>query len=194
VLRGWNREDQMTNDATNEGWERAHAELLRLAHERARLDVDEGHWLLCALRSAAHLRLGYAFFAEYIERLFGYSPRWTAEKLRVAEALETLPELSRALADGELSWSIVRELTRVATDETEADWLAGSRGRKARDVERMVSGHARGNRPDDPSDPMAKRHALRFEVSALVFAAFARLSRNSDETPTAHSTTTPPCS
>jgi hypothetical protein len=173
--------DGETNDS---GWERAHTELLRLSHERARLVVDEGHWLLCALRSAAHLRLGYASFAEYIERLFGYSPRWTAEKLRVAEALETLPELSRAIADGELSWSTARELTRVATAETEADWLACSRGRTARDIERMVSGHAPGSHPDDPGDPTAKRHALRFEVSGMVFAAFrealAKLRRDAD--------------
>ena len=174
----------MTNETTNEGWERAHTELLRLSHERARLDADEGHWLLCALRSAAHLRLGYASFAEYIERLFGYSPRWTAEKLRVAEALEGLPELSRALADGELSWSIVRELTRVTTAETEAEWLGCSRGRTARDVERMVSGRAPGSHPDDPSDSAAKRHTLRFEVSGVVFGAFrealARLRRDAD--------------
>jgi hypothetical protein len=174
----------MTNEATNEGWERAHTELLRLSRERARLDVDEGHWLLCALRSATHLRLGHASFAEYIERLFGYSPRWTAEKLRVAEALEALPGLSGALARGELSWSIVRELTRVATTETEADWLGCSRDRTVRDVERMVSGHAPGSRPDDPSDPTAQRHALRFEVSAVVFATFrdalAKLRRDAD--------------
>jgi hypothetical protein len=174
----------MTNDAMNEGWERAHTELLRLSRERARLDIDEGHWLLCALRSAVHLRLGYASFAEYVERLFGYSPRWTTEKVRVAEALETLPELSRALADGELSWSVVRELTRVATAETEADWLAGSRGHTAREVERMVSGHAPGSRPDDPSDPTTRRHRLHFDVSGVVFAAFrealAKLRRDAD--------------
>jgi hypothetical protein len=174
----------MTNQAMNEGWERAHTELLRLSRERARLDVDEGQWLLRALHTGAHLKLGYASFTEYIERLFGYSPRWTAEKLRVAEALERLPALSRALADGDLSWSIVRELTRVATAETEHEWLGCSRGRTARDVEHLVSGHAPGSRPDDPADPAAKRHTLRFDVSGLVFAAFrealARLRREAD--------------
>ncbi len=49
--------------------------------------------------------LGYASFAEYVERLFGYKPRATEEKLRVAQALESLPEMNRALRDGELTWS-----------------------------------------------------------------------------------------
>ncbi len=153
-------------------WQRAHAELVRLSHERARLDSDEAHWLLEALRSGAHQKLGYASFGEYIERLFGYSPRWTAEKLRVAEALEALPHLSRALAEGVLPWSSVRELTRVATPETESEWLTCAKGRTARDVERLVSGHPVGTRPDDPGDPSARRHVLRFEVSGEVLAAF----------------------
>jgi hypothetical protein len=152
-------------------WRLAHGELLRLSRERARLDSVEGHWLVRAFRSDTHRHLGYASFAEYVERLFGYSPRWTAEKLRVAEALEALPALARALAEGELSWSSVRELTRVATAETEGEWLACSRGRTARDAERLVSGHVAGSRPGDAADPMARRHVLRFEVSGEVFAA-----------------------
>src|SRR6266852_3118782 len=75
-------------------WRCAHEELQRLASTRARLDVDEGTWLLHALRAGTHIALGYATFGEYIERLFGYKPRWTDERLRVAEALETLPSRS----------------------------------------------------------------------------------------------------
>src|SRR5438876_11638389 len=67
---------------------RAHEELSRFARTRARLDWEEGELLLRALRVDAHLCLGFGSFAEYIERLFGYKPRWTAERLRVAEALE----------------------------------------------------------------------------------------------------------
>jgi hypothetical protein len=166
-------------------WQRAHTELVRLAHERARLESDEAHWLLRALRSSAHARLGYACFAEYIERIFGYSPRWTAEKLRVAEALENLPALSRAVAEITVPWSVARELTRVATAETETEWLAAATGHTVRDVERLVSGHRPGSHPYDRGDTTAERHALRFEVSGLVLATFrealAKLRRDAGE-------------
>ena len=56
--------------------------------------------MLAALRSAAHVHLGFGSFSEYIERCFGYQPRSTQEKLRVAEALEELPSLAGALAEG----------------------------------------------------------------------------------------------
>src|SRR5689334_11066542 len=99
-------------------WLQAHEALSRLARERAAADAEEGRWLLAALRSAAHVHLGYGSFGEYVERLFGYKPRSTQEKLRVAEALEQLPVVAKALETGELNWSAARELTRVAVAET----------------------------------------------------------------------------
>jgi 5-methylcytosine-specific restriction endonuclease McrA len=159
-------------EAEVEDWKRAHTELVRLAALRASLDWDEGRSLLSALRFGAHLKLGIGSFFEYIERLFGYRPRCTQEKLRVAEALEELPELDRALRDGEFSWSAVRELTRVATLSTEKSWVAAARGRTLRDVEKLVSGRKPGDRPNDPASLGAKRHTLRFDVSAEVLATF----------------------
>ena len=72
-------------------WMLAHQALSRLAQERAVADAEEGRWLLAALRSAVHVHLGFGSFGEYVERSFGYKPRSTQEKLRVAEALEEHP-------------------------------------------------------------------------------------------------------
>jgi hypothetical protein len=164
-------------------WKMAHEHLLRIARHRAGLDLEEGRWLLAAFRTGAHVRLGYGTFAEYVERVLGYSPRLAHDKLRVAEALETLPQMPQELESGRLSWSAVRELTRVATPATEGEWLAAARGRTVRDVERLVSGHPMGSRPQDPIDPNARRHVLRFEVSGDTLASFreaaARLRRES---------------
>src|SRR6187399_2521401 len=153
-------------------WRQAHEELVRLATERAGLDFEEGRWLLRAFRSAVHVRLGYGAFNEYTERLFGYGPRLTQEKLRVAEALEELPETARDLQTGAISFSLARELTRVATPSTEQQWLEAARGRTVREVEHLVSGHRPGGLPDDVPDADLKRHVLRLELSGEVFATF----------------------
>ena len=84
-------------------WVQAHEALSRLARERARADAEEGRWLLRALRSAAHVQLGFGTFGEYVERLFGYKHRSTQEKLRVAVALEELPATAAALETGSLN-------------------------------------------------------------------------------------------
>jgi 5-methylcytosine-specific restriction endonuclease McrA len=166
-------------------WRSAHDQLSRVAKERARLDWEEGGSLLRALRANVHLHLGFATFAEYIERLFGYGPRWIEERLRVAAALETLPHLQHALRDGSVPWSTARELTRVATPQREHAWLEASRGRTLRQVEQLVAGHKPGDQPGDPADPSLRRHVLRMEVTAETFATFreamAKLRRESNE-------------
>jgi len=159
-------------------WLQAHEALQRLAVSRAELDFEEGQRLRAALLAQAHVRLGYGSFVEYIERLFGYSSRLTYEKLRVAEALEQLDGMATVLRDGQLSWSVVRELTRVATPETEREWLTCAAGLTAREVQQRVSGHRPGSRPEDATDDGARRHVLRFEVSGEVLAAFREAMAN----------------
>jgi hypothetical protein len=141
----------------------------RAVHER----IDSKLISSCAEASPWLVRTQILVLERSFER--GRSPG------SVAEVLDELPELSRALREGELTWSAVRELTRVATPATEADWLAVARGRVSRDIERMVSGRRTGDRPDDPADESIVKHVLRFEVRAetraLVREAQAKLRR-----------------
>ena len=153
-------------------WERIHDQLSRLAKEQALGDYEHGLWLLRALRHAVHAHLGYASLSEYAERLFGYAPKQTGERLRVAEALEELPAMREALRQGQLCWSVVRELSRVATTKTEPEWLAVAEGKTARDVEAMVAGRRPGDGPDDPADPGERKRRLSFEVRPETLAAF----------------------
>jgi HNH endonuclease/Holliday junction resolvase RuvA-like protein len=168
--------------ATERDWLRAHAALTRLGRERAAADAEEGRWLLLAWRSGAHVHLGHGSFVEYVERLLGYSPRATREKLRVAEALERLPRSAQALEQGALSWCAARELTRVATADTEAAWLDAARGKTTRQIEALVAGKQPGEPPPDPGRaddlPGPRPHVLRFEVSPETFATFREAMRS----------------
>jgi hypothetical protein len=125
-----------------------------------------------AFRAAVHAHLGHGSFAEYVERVFGYKPRTTQEKLRVAEALESLPELARGLDAGEVGWCAVRELTRVAVAETEADWLAAARGKTIRQLEELVANKSPGDAPEGPDRRAPRSRVLRFEVAPETFALF----------------------
>lgn len=109
-------------------------------------------WLFLGATSQLACYVGYASFAEYIERLFGYRPRWTEEQIRIAEALDGLPAIAQALRDGAITWSVVRELPRVASAENETEWLEVARGRTCRSVEELVARHAPGDRPNDAVD------------------------------------------
>ncbi len=167
-----------------EEWQQVDRALRQLARSRAQRDFEEGRWLLAARRTEVHRHLGYASLPEYVERVLGYDARTTHDRLRVAEALEVLPATSAALEAGALLFSAVRELTRVATVETEGAWLEAARGRTARQVQGMVSGRRPGDLPGDPVDPAwatrVVRLSLRPEALALYREAVARLRREVD--------------
>jgi Domain of unknown function (DUF222)/HNH endonuclease len=86
---------------------------------------------------------GFRSCAAWLSWRVGFSPGAAREHVRVARALGTLPRLSQALARGELSYAKVRELTRVATPETEERLLAVGRAGTAEHVERIVRGWRR---------------------------------------------------
>ena len=146
-----------------------HQKLCSLAEARAKMDYELGRRLLAGERLAVHRLLGYATYTEYVERLFGLSRRQAREHLRVAKAMEDLPAMSEALRSGQVCWSVARELSRVAREETEEAWLAKAAPCTAREVERMVAGHSAGDLPTDkPTAEPPKR--VSFEVSAPTWA------------------------
>ena len=73
----------------------------------------QGGWTGIGIRSCAH----------WLAWKCGLNLGAAREKVRVARTLERLPQISQALADGKISYSIVRALSRVATVETEAYYL-----------------------------------------------------------------------
>jgi hypothetical protein len=89
---------------------------------------------------------GWRSCAHWLTWKVGLDPGAAREKVRVARALGTLPLLSAALARGELSYSKVRALTRVASPETEPRLLAIGQAGTAAHVEKVVRGWRHVNR------------------------------------------------
>src|SRR5215208_6764394 len=83
-------------------WRQAHARCQAVARRAATVDREIGRALLEAERACVWFYLGYGGIIEYGERLFGFTPKVTLERLRVAAALETLPDMDQALEGGRL--------------------------------------------------------------------------------------------
>ena len=94
------------------------------AKRRGALDHEELALIREAIEVQLWRELGMVSIREYLERRLGYTPGVASERVRVAEALEAMPALEQAHAAGELSYSAVREITRIATRRTERAWLA----------------------------------------------------------------------
>ncbi len=89
-------------------------------------------------RGKAYERHGLANTAQWLNWQCGIGPVAAREKVRVARALENLPEISDAFAKGEFSYSKVRAMTRVATAANESVLVHIARYGTAAHVEKLV--------------------------------------------------------
>lgn len=120
--------------------ERLEVELTSLA---AHLAAAEAQWL--AWLAVYDRREGWSTWecrsaAHWLNWKCGMSLPAAFEKVRVARALEGLPVTREAFATGELTYSKVRAITRVANVDCEADLLEMGRAATAAQIERICGG------------------------------------------------------
>jgi hypothetical protein len=91
-------------------------------------------------------REGHRSCAHWLSYRTGIDLGASRERVRAARALVVLPQIGAAMANGELSFSKVRALTRVATPEDEGEMLNFALGSTISTLERAVRGWKKRNR------------------------------------------------
>lgn len=126
------------------------------------------HRLLVLIAKFDRLRgwemAGHRNCARWLAARTGIDLGAAREKVRAARALESLPLTSAAMARGELSFSQVRALTRVADRETEAQLLDLASGATTAQLERMVRAWKKGTRMDETERDRERQRARTFSV------------------------------
>ena len=121
-----------------------HDETERLGEEIAALaaHLHAATYKLLSLLRAFDARegwgLGFQSCAHWLSWRTGIALGPAREKVRVARALGALPLISKAMERGQLSYSKVRALTRVATPDNEQDLMEFALHGTASHVERLV--------------------------------------------------------
>ena len=103
---------------------------------------------------------GFASCAHWLSWRIGLAPGPAREHVRVARALADLPRLSAAMQRGQVSYSKVRAVTRVATPETEQDLLDLALAGTAAHVEQVVRSWRRVDRAAEVAEDR-QRHDSR---------------------------------
>jgi hypothetical protein len=126
------------------------ADVDRLADEIAELSAHldaATHRLLTLIRRfdacSGWYRQGALSCAAWLSWRIGLDLCAAREKVRVARALGSLPHIDDALRRGQVSYSKVRALTRVATAENEALLLEMARSATSAQLERICRGYRR---------------------------------------------------
>jgi hypothetical protein len=121
----------------------------RLLQLVAELD-GEAPWGAWGLKSCAH----------WLNWRCGIGMNAAREKVRVAHALKQLPQISASFATGELSFSKVRAVTRIADPENEKELLDLARYATAAQVEKLVRAY-RGVERQAECEQAVTQHAAR---------------------------------
>jgi hypothetical protein len=142
--------------------ERLEAEITTLA---GHLAAAECRWLLMVAefdRRKGYEQWGCWCASQWLGWKCGLAERAAQEKVRVARALDDLPGITEAFAKGELSYSQVRALTRLAEPATEADLLMIARHATAAQLERLVRSYRGVLRRGDETKRANERHDRRY--------------------------------
>jgi hypothetical protein len=158
-------------------WERVDRELRVLAKEYVTLEAKLARWLREAQRLKVWKHAGCVSMNEYLECVFGFSPRQARDRMLVARRLGDLPVLDAALNAGELPYSAVRELSRVALPSTEAAWVDDARGKCLREIEDSVSQREPGDLPGDPPRPDSAPMRVSFQASPETYVLLRQVTK-----------------
>jgi hypothetical protein len=85
-----------------------------------------------------YLKYGFASTVDYARERLGFEERKTRSLVKMAERFEELPRLEKAFRRGDIPWTKAREVVKVATPETEADWLVRCQTMSNRQLEQEV--------------------------------------------------------
>jgi hypothetical protein len=128
-----------------------------------RIDVAK-HELLTRLREFdkhdGWANSGFLSLAAWLAWRIDIGPVAAREYVRVARALGELQLVDAAFAAGNLSYSKVRAITRVATPETAQDFLDISTNATASQIERLSAAYRR-TRSDPKEPPLDQRRFVR---------------------------------
>src|SRR5918994_2269306 len=142
--------------------ERLEAEITTLA---GHLAAAECRWLLMVAefdRRRGYEQWGCWCASQWLGLRCGLEARAAQEKVRVARALDDLPAITEAFGRGQLSYSQVRALTRIAEPATEADLMMIARHATAAQLERLVRSYRGVLRREDETERANERHDRRY--------------------------------
>ena len=132
----------------------ANAAQYRLLQAIGEFDALDG-WCASGCRS----------YAEWLSYRIGMTIGPARERVRVARALRELPNISAEMKSGQLSYCKARAITRVATPESDQEWVDLARLSTGRQLEQMTQLHGRektdafGEKTEhDPSKDTWLRH------------------------------------
>ena len=146
----------------------------RITSMAARLAAQTREWLALVAefnRRKGWVQWGMRSMAHWLSWSCSVGPGVAREYVRVATALTELPLVDEAFAQGQLSYSKVRAVTRVADQVDQTTLLEQAKVHSAAQLEKVIRGYRKAQRPDRPVEQRRKARWFYDEDGMLVLSA-----------------------
>ena len=128
-----------------------HQKLLATLSKLARVERQAVLLFAEIAEKKLHRHLGYSTMLAYAREELGFSDARYYQFQRLAEAFKELPKVKDAVASGELPWTKAREVAKVATAESQGEWIDEAKKSTSRELESKVRvAKASGKRAPGP--------------------------------------------
>ncbi|MFH1842331.1 MAG: HNH endonuclease [bacterium] len=115
-----------------------HSSLLTAIDHMIRAERNAVLWFGEVLRRQLFRDLGYSSILQYGTEALEFSQAKVYQFIRLAERLESLPDVKDRVATGAIPWTKARIISGVATVATQADWLRAAEQSNCRQLEAKV--------------------------------------------------------
>ncbi|MEN8006799.1 MAG: HNH endonuclease signature motif containing protein [Candidatus Krumholzibacteriota bacterium] len=95
-------------------------------------------WFADIMKRGLFRKLGYSNMPQYASSELKFSKTRTGDFMRLARKLDELPAVAKSLADGDLGYTKVVEIIKVATPVTEDHWVAEAAKTGRRELAKKV--------------------------------------------------------
>ncbi|WP_395726787.1 DUF222 domain-containing protein [Nakamurella sp.] len=146
----------------------------RITSMAARLAAETREWLRLVAefnRRKGWVQWGMRSMAHWLSWSCSVGPGVAREYVRVATALTKLPQVDEAFAQGTLSYSKVRAVTRVADRVDEETLLEQAKVHSAAQLEKVVRGYRKADRVDRPVEERRRARWFYDDDGMLVLSA-----------------------
>jgi hypothetical protein len=96
------------------------------------------YYLLEVEERNLYKKRGFSSIYDFADKLIEMNRRTTQSLLTIVRRLEALPAIAAVFDSGEIGWTKVREIVKVATPESEQEWLDKVRRLSCRELEKAV--------------------------------------------------------
>jgi HNH endonuclease len=107
--------------------------------------------------------IGCATIQQYAQQKLGFSKNKTYRFMRLVAELDRLPRLHRAVSTGKLGWTKALEVSKVASAETEKEWIDEAQSCSKHELEAKVNQvrvRAKAARTANPQQPRLPVHPV----------------------------------